>query len=356
MPRHVCQPNTSTATSEADARALKTAKFRFRPVRYSGWRSNSIVSAQMHSEALRPITTRSSLYDLDLRCPPLPKTLLEAVELANEPDGPDFERVSAMVQNDPGVTARVLRIANSAYYGQRGRIESAHRAVLVLGPSSVVGVIMSMSLLELKATLDASTMPIFLNLVRHSVAVAYLAQRILKDDPVDDVVRHATSAQLGEAYTAGVLHDFGKLVLLYNYRDDAARFYEASFASDEDLIGAERERFGHDHVETGLFFSQQLNLPESLTDAIAGHHTSAAYDSAAESVRRILHSVAVANRAANALGYAVSEKVTFEECRQDAVWERFVQHGSMHYPSVENLQQAVLDAQDDLSAYVDSVV
>ena len=310
----------------------------------------------MQTDAARPPLNRSSLYDLDLRCPPLPKTLLEAVELANEPDGPDFERVCTMVQNDPGVTARVLRIANSAYYGQRGRIESAHRAVLVLGPSSVVGVIMSMSLLELRATLDASTMPIFLNLVRHSVAVAYLAQRILKDDPVDDVVRHATSAQLGEAYTAGVLHDFGKLVLLYNYRDDAARFYEKAFATDRELIRAERDRFGHDHVETGMYFSQQLNLPESLTDAIAGHHTSEAFDEAPEPVRRILYSVAVANRAANGLGYAVSEQLSFDECRDHPVWQRFVEFGATHYNSPDQLQQAILDASDDLAAFVDSVV
>ena len=310
----------------------------------------------MQFEAPRVGPTRTSLYDLDLRCPPLPRTLLEAVEIAHDPEGPNFERVSELVQHDPGVTARVLKIANSAYYGQRGRIESAHRAVLVLGSSSVLGVIMSMSLLELKATLDAATMPTFLNLVRHSVAVAFLAQRILKDDPVEDVVRHATHAQLGEAYTAGVLHDFGKLVLLYNFKDDAASFYEEGQPTDDALLRAERDRFGHDHVETGLYFSQQLNLPESLTDAIAGHHTYQAYDAEPESVRRVLYAIAAGNCAANAMGYAVKEIRTFDQCRSDEVWQKLIDFGGMHYESTEQIQQAILDASDDLAAYVDSIV
>ncbi|HEX7070282.1 MAG TPA: HDOD domain-containing protein [Rhodothermales bacterium] len=286
----------------------------------------------------------------------MPKTLLEAVEIANDPNGADFERVCELVQHDPGVTARVLKIANSAYYGQRGRIESAHRAVLVLGSSSVLGVIMSMSLLELKATLDASTMPVFLNMVRHSVASAFLAQRILKDDPVEDVVYHATHAQLGEAYTAGVLHDFGKLVLLYNYKDDAARFYEEASMSDDELLRAERDRFGHDHVETGLYFSQQLNLPESLSDAIAGHHTYRAYEGESDHVRRVVYAIAVSNVAANAMGYSINETNDFDACRDHEVWSRMIQFGGMHYKSVEQLQQTVLDASTDLATYVDSVV
>ena len=81
-----------------------------------------------------------------------------------------------------------------------------------------------------------------------------------------------------------------------------------------------------------------------------------AFDAAPEAVRRILYSVAVANRAANGLGYAVSEKLTFDECREHPVWQRFVEFGSTHYSSTDQLQQAILNARDDLSVFVDSVV
>lgn len=293
--------------------------------------------------------------ELELKCPPLPRTLLEAVEIANEPGGPDFERVSSIVQHDPGITARILKIVNSAYYGQRGRVESAQRAVLVLGPSTVLGAIMSMSLLELQEALDSATMPVFAKLVRHGVAVGFLAQHILKEDPAPRVVFHASPAQLGEAYTAGILHDFGKLVLLYNLKEVASTFY-GNAASPLQILEAERAAFGTDHVETGLLFSRSLKLPDSLTHAIAAHHDCGQIATEPAAVRRLVYAVAAADSAANAFGYTTGQAVSMDARTEDPIWDGLRTVGGLHYASPEQVHETVFSVRENLEAYVESII
>jgi len=116
------------------------------------------------------------LSDLELECPPLPQTLLAAIQLMEQPEPPEPEAVEAMLHVDPAAVARVLRVVNSAYYGVRGQIGDVHHAIVILGPANVLGLIMGMGMLSLKRAFDARTAFPFLTLVRHSVATAYLAR------------------------------------------------------------------------------------------------------------------------------------------------------------------------------------
>ncbi len=119
--------------------------------------------------------------DLAIQLPPLPKTLLEAVELMNQPQGPEFEQVIDLVEHDPAVAARLLRMVNSAYYGQRRPITSPHRAVMIMGTVPVIGVVMGMSLQQAEVARPARGPSV--QLIRHSVATAFLARHLLARDP-----------------------------------------------------------------------------------------------------------------------------------------------------------------------------
>src|SRR5690554_2241992 len=110
----------------------------------------------------------------DYRVPPMPETLLRAIELMIGADVPEVEDVVAMLEHDPAVVARVLKIANSAYYAQRAEISSVRRAVVVLGPGAVVGLAMSMGMAEMKDAFDQGIMAPFMDIVRHSVATGYI--------------------------------------------------------------------------------------------------------------------------------------------------------------------------------------
>lgn len=295
-----------------------------------------------------------SLYELDLRCPPLPQTLLEAMELTQSPEGPELEEVVEVVQHDPAVVARVLRIVNSAYHGQRGQVNNVHRAVVVLGPVSVIGIIMSMGLVEVRAALDEKTTLPFIELVRHSIATGFLTQRLLLQ---------ATSGEDGsgahehihEAFTAGILHDFGKLILLYNFPEQAASFYRAPPQSSAALLLEEEKKlFGFDHVETGTYLARRLNFPPSLTTALTLHHSDTELQRCDQPTREIACMVAAANKVAQALGYALNHKTSWEACQQDPVWQHMHETGIIEGES-EAIQEALAAAKEELDAFVDAI-
>ena len=114
--------------------------------------------------------------DLAIQLPPLPKTLLEAVELMNQPQGPEFEQVIDLVEHDPAVVTRLLRMVNSVYYGQRRPITSLHRAVTIMGAVPVIGIVLGMSLQQAKVAQPARRP--WMHLIRHSVATAFLARHL----------------------------------------------------------------------------------------------------------------------------------------------------------------------------------
>ena len=166
------------------------------------------------------VSTSASDSSLDLRCPLLPQTLTEAVDLLADPDRIEADHVITMVERDPVLLAQLLKSVNSAYYGLGRTVTSPARAVMLLGPVAVVGLVAGMSLTRLRATDSPAAAAASGRVVRHSLATAFLAQRLVEDT---DPARRA--AQSGEAYTAGLLHDFGKLVLLHNFPDEATALY-----------------------------------------------------------------------------------------------------------------------------------
>ena len=91
-----------------------------------------------------PKTTKATLGGLELRCPPLPQTLLDATKLIDEPEQLEVGPVTEMVQRDPSVVAKLLHIVNSAYYGLRRTINSVERTVVMLGPVAVTGIVVGM--------------------------------------------------------------------------------------------------------------------------------------------------------------------------------------------------------------------
>lgn len=301
-------------------------------------------------------TPQKSIHELDLSCPTLPRTLLEAMELAQNPDGPDLDKVTELVHHDPAVAARVLRVVNSAYYGRRGQIESARRAVVVLGPSSILGITMSMSMMEMRASLDAKTAGPFLNLVRHSIATSYLARHLILADPTESEDHRFSKELTSEVFTAAIMHDFGKVILLYNFPDEAVSFYEAPLASDQDILLAETERFGFNHVDTGINLSRRLNLPNSLLDVIALHHDLHGIEKEEKGVQKKVLSVVAGNLVANALGYTVNHILSWEQCCAHPLWEHIIGTGLFGYTSPAEMQNAAYEAREDLAAYVDAVI
>lgn len=226
--------------------------------------------------AVKPLA-KGTLGRLELRCPPFPQTLLEAVEMIDRIEEVEVRPVVRMVERDPILVAQLLRTVNSAYYGLQRAITSPERAVVLLGPVTVVGLVAGMSMLRLRPLVTTGTSEISGRIIGHSLATACFARRIVEQTP-GHVAQRAfpVLTRSGAAYTAGLLHDLGKFILLYNYPDEAATLYREGGLGEsvvtEDAREQERLLFGCDHTEAGLVAALHFQFPDALADVIRLHH------------------------------------------------------------------------------------
>ena len=195
--------------------------------------------------------------------PTLPAVYFRILEALQEAES-SVETIAKAVATDPGLTTKILQLVNSAFLGYGGQVSSAEEAILLLG----TGTIRSLALtLRMFSAFDISQ-PEKRSLERvwnHSVRVGRLAQRIAKVEGGDDKLAE-------EAFTAGLLHDIGKLALA----DNSALGYVELMARAEEvkrpLIEIEREAFQATHAEVGAYLLDLWGLPLPLVEAVALHH------------------------------------------------------------------------------------
>jgi putative nucleotidyltransferase with HDIG domain len=208
------------------------------------------------------VIERSEILSRIKKLPTFSMTVVRLSALVNDPetDAGEFE---AVVQPDMALTANLLRMANSAYFGLSRRVASAREAITLLGIRRVFE-LGAMSAVDAVVPdtlpgygIDAS---VFWS---HSVAVAVLAERLAKE-------RKLATPTL--TFTAGLLHDIGKLVIS-SFLADRLKDLQAELASGAtSLIACERKLLGGDHAQIGAELATAWNLPEEVVKVVAFHH------------------------------------------------------------------------------------
>jgi putative nucleotidyltransferase with HDIG domain len=165
-----------------------------------------------------------------------------------------------LIERDQALTARLLRLANSAFFGQARKVSTIPRAVLLLGFSTVRNLALGVKVWDTLGTgvsrkeLEA--------LWAHSVQVAALARTI---------ARTQRQVNPDEAFTTGLLHDVGQLVLALRFKElywDTVR----KSTSTEHLTGLEQSTLGVEHAEVGSWLLEAWNLPAVMVEAVRRHH------------------------------------------------------------------------------------
>lgn len=205
---------------------------------------------------------RSEILTRIQKLPAFSTTVVRLSALVNDPDA-DAGEFEAVVQPDLALTANLLRMANSAYFGLSRRIATAREAITLLGLRRVFE-------LGAMAAVDAvvpETLPgygidagVFWS---HSVAVAVVAERLAKERKL------ATPAL---TFTAGLLHDIGKLVISNFLADRLEALRSQLAAGAPSLVDCERQFLGADHAQIGAELAAVWNLPEEVVKVVAFHH------------------------------------------------------------------------------------
>jgi HD-like signal output (HDOD) protein len=201
--------------------------------------------------------------------PPIPQTILKAREIMTNPDS-DFKELANLFETDQAIAAKILKLANSPYYGYSGKITSIQRASVILGHRTLVElltVIGTAGLLGSKLAgywLDSGA------LWKHSLAVAFGSRIIAsKTDP----------ALSNDAFTSGLIHDVGKLILDQHIKERWELFEKFMGDGEHTFLDAEKKILDLDHAEVASEVCRNWNIPEPLTVAIRYHHHPSQSDS-----------------------------------------------------------------------------
>jgi putative nucleotidyltransferase with HDIG domain len=206
------------------------------------------------SKAKEPIELRWAPDSL----PPFPAIALKALNLMAGTDTSLLE-LCTLIRSDPAFSTAILRIANSPLVAFSKNITSVVQASMLLGFRRLKSVVITVGL---KGYLQGSFTPVLQSCWRHSVACATIAERSAKWSSFDKDF----------AYTAGILHDIGRVALATVMPQAYARVVERGADQTQDLLRSEQELCGIDHCQAGRALVTAWNLPEAFLEITSCHH------------------------------------------------------------------------------------
>jgi len=211
----------------------------------------------------------------------LPDVAARVIQVVNNPET-SVTDLRAVVESDASLVARLLRTVNSAAYGMRTRIDSIHRAISLLGFSTIKNLAVTASVAQLfrdKTPIGHYSRPA---LWKHLVSVAVAARMISG---------RCRISQFDEAYMCGLLHDIG-LILIDQHQHPKFVEIMQGLTPETQTSELELQVLGFDHAQVGAAVGEKWGFPACVVDAIRHHHDSSR---AGEEHRQIVHAVEIAN-------------------------------------------------------------
>jgi putative nucleotidyltransferase with HDIG domain len=192
--------------------------------------------------------------------PSLPHVAAKVMELIHDSSSSaaDLEK---LIASDQAMTARLLRVANSVFYGVRGQVSTLSRAIVIIGFSTL----RSLVLTGVSEGMHTGRRSCFKDKIlwEHSLAAALAARTVAQ------ACRYGSAE---EAYVGGLLHDIGKVVLDANVPQEYQLVLEKVYNEQQSFIDAEHEVLGFDHTEVGALVARRWNLAPPLVEAVRLHH------------------------------------------------------------------------------------
>ncbi len=203
----------------------------------------------------------SELLESYVEIASLPTIFYRINEAVNDPRA-SMAKIGRIISDDPGLTARLLRLVNSAFYGFPSKIDTITQALVIIGTRQLCELAMGTSIITLFKGIpgDLVSMESFW---RHSIACAATAKTL---------AAYRRESNIERLFVTGMIHDIGRLVI-YKKMGEQAREIILRCKTDGSLLFlVERETMGFDHSDLGGMLLRMWNLPSSVVEAVAFHH------------------------------------------------------------------------------------
>jgi putative nucleotidyltransferase with HDIG domain len=193
---------------------------------------------------------------------PIPQVALKIMRLMSE-DQYDIKTISHEIRQDQVIVAKILKLCNSSMFAGNVQIDSLNNAILLLGHNLLAKAIVSVSVATFYNQSESGYSLCKGGLYHHAIGTASIAEKIASI---------TGKASPSVAYTAGLLHDIGMVVLDQYIASISPLFYRELHKEKSNMLAVEKELLGVNHCEVGKELASLWNLPTSLSDSIYYHH------------------------------------------------------------------------------------
>jgi len=264
------------------------------------------------------INIREELENIQ-EVPTLPQVAFQLIALISDPHS-SMTDISHIIEEDPPLVAKILKIVNSGFYNIRNRITNIQQGLVLLGLEEIKNLVFALSVYSTFYHIQQNQYFNFSRFWKHSASTAKMA--IVLSKYLNFNFKQAD-------FIGGLLHDFGRLVLQLYFRD----VYENVFRHSEEnllpLYKAESELLGFTHAQAGYWLAEKWNLPPEIGDVLKNHHNVSEADIESEPLRVI---VFLSDKIANIWGVTMEPVPLFKSLEEDPIWIAMQDH----YPKLKN--------------------
>jgi putative nucleotidyltransferase with HDIG domain len=265
--------------------------------------------------------------------PTLPRTVLKITELVNNPRS-SAKDIARIITDDQVLTARLLKLVNSSFYGFPQRISTVNTAIVLLGFDAIRSLLLTTSVFDLFAGRNKKSKQDQEKFWDHSLGCAVGAKVI------GNYLRHD---KIEELFVAGLLHDIGKIVEMLYLPDEFAKVVATINKTNILMLTAEEKVLGYDHADIGKLLAGKWNLPIKLVQVIAHHHQPAAAGSFIMEAS-IVHLADILCRALN-MGYGGDNKIPPLD---KSAWSSL----KIKAESIELIMETMQDEYNDIRSFI----
>ncbi len=288
------------------------------------------------AEALRDHLTTDALRRVVSQTDSLPSVPALYAEIMDELRSPEtsLQKIGEIISKDPAMTAKILQLVNSAFFGIPRQISSPAQAVNLLGLDTVKALVLTVGVFSQFDEVRQSRFDID-KLWNHSIRTSAFAKEIAKTG-------NGEKGLVDSAFMAGMLHDVGKLVFATNLSDSYREVIDLMQNQEISFHGAEHQVMGATHAEVGAYLLGLWGLPDAIIEAVAFHHAPRKFPSDAFSSLTALHianalehgktASSAANNPVSGIDYEYLDRVRMTDrlAEWQEICEKAIQNGGSH--------------------------